>query len=84
MQFINGFHIQNPKDGKIKVKTNKKYTWAIPDSIKASSIHIGDIVLVNCKNTLAPVIVLEIFEDSEAKFNYKKIHKNLGNIFKIK
>ncbi|MCW5211279.1 hypothetical protein F1Z29_07160 [Clostridium perfringens] len=52
--------------------------------IRKKNIEQGDIVLAECKNTKAPVIVLNVLEISQKKRNiknYKILEKNKNNIF---
>lgn len=77
MIFIEGIHIHKSKNGDFKIKNNKKYIWRIPEKFEKENISKGDMVLALCKNTKAPVIVLDIFESDEEKTNHKKIIKIL-------
>lgn len=45
--------------------------------LEEKNIEQGDIVLAECKNTKAPVIVLNVLEISQEKKKYKKIIKIL-------
>ncbi|TPE14352.1 DUF5839 family protein (plasmid) [Clostridium perfringens] len=84
MKFIVAIHISKRKDGKIKLRTGERYTWAIPEKLEKENISLGDIVLVPCKNTTAPVIVLNIFESENKKLKYKhkKVIKVLDKMIK--
>ncbi|MCJ8342651.1 MAG: DUF5839 family protein [Cetobacterium sp.] len=59
------------------MRSTKPYTWEIPKKLEKENIKQGDIVLVNCKNTKAPVMVLNVFETIEEKKKYKKVIKIL-------
>ncbi|MBO3314519.1 DUF5839 family protein, partial [Clostridium perfringens] len=56
---------------------NKLYTWEVSKKLEEKNIEQGDIVLAECKNTKAPVIVLNVLEISQEKKKYKKIIKIL-------
>lgn len=83
MKFIQGMHVHKEKNGELKVK-QKKYTWIIPEELNQKDISKGDIVLACCKNTGAPVIVLNVFESDEEKIKHKKVLKILDKVNKIK
>lgn len=76
MKCIYGMHLYKSESVKFKIKSDKKYTWFIPEKLE-KEISKGDIVLALCKNTKAPVIVLDIFESEEEKSRHKKIIKIL-------
>ena len=65
------------KDNIICLRGAKPYTWEIPKKLEKENIKQGDIVLVNCKNTKAPVLVLNVLEIMEEKTKHKKIIKIL-------
>ena len=80
MKLIKGMHIYKNEKGIICIKGAKPYIWEIPEKLEKVKIRQGDIVLAKCKNTKAPVIVLNVFENDEVenkKLNYKKIIKIL-------
>lgn len=70
-------HLEKLKNGDFKIKSNKKYTWSISKKLEKENISKGDIVLALCKNTKAPVIVLDVFENDYEKIKRKKIIKIL-------
>lgn len=55
----------------------KPYTWEIAKKLEKENIKQGDIVLVDCKNTKAPVIVLNVSEIMDEKTKHKKVIKIL-------
>lgn len=55
----------------------KPYTWEIPKKLEKENIKQGDIFLVDCKNTKAPVIVLNVSEIMDEKTKHKKVIKIL-------
>ncbi|EJT6155095.1 hypothetical protein N2W29_003273 [Clostridium perfringens] len=59
------------------MRGNKLYTWEVSKKLEEKNIEQGDIVLAECKNTKAPVIVLNVLEISQEKKKYKKIIKIL-------
>ncbi|MDT7976711.1 DUF5839 family protein, partial [Clostridium perfringens] len=61
----------------ILIRGNKLYTWEVSKKLEEKNIEQGDIVLAECKNTKAPVIVLNVLEISQEKKKYKKIIKIL-------
>lgn len=75
MKAINGIHLRK-SNNQFVVKNKKSYTWIVPEKIE-SDLKAGDIVLVNCKNTKAPVLVLKIFDFGDKKIKHKKIIKIL-------
>ncbi|XZH18518.1 DUF5839 family protein (plasmid) [Clostridium perfringens] len=75
MKIIKGMHIYKNKDGGFCIRGNKLYTWELSKNLEKENIKQGDIVLANCKNTKAPVIVLNILEVMEEKTKYKKVIK---------
>ena len=77
MKIINGMHIYKNKDGGFYIRGNKLYTWEVSKKLKEENIEQGDIVLAECKNTKAPVIVFNVFEINQEKKKYKKIIKIL-------
>lgn len=82
MKFIEGVHIHKSKNGDVKIKQSGKYIWFIPEKLEKGNISRGDIVLVECKNTKAPVIVLNVFESEEEKIKHKKVLKILDRVKK--
>ncbi len=76
MKVIKAMHIYKNKDGGFYIRGNRSYTWEISKRLE-KNIEQGDIVLANCKNTKAPVIVLSVLEIMEEKNKYKKIIKIL-------
>lgn len=81
MKLIEGVHIRKSKNGDIKINHMGKFTWIIPEKLEKENISKGDIVLVDCKNTKAPVIVLNVFESDE-KIKHKKVIKILDRVKK--
>ncbi|WP_283705073.1 DUF5839 family protein [Clostridium perfringens] len=77
MKHICGMHLEKLKNGDWKIKNNKKYTWSISKKLEKENISKGDIVLALCKNTKAPVMVLDVFENDDEKIKRKKIIKIL-------
>ncbi len=77
MKIIKGMHVDKNKNGVVCIRGSKPYTWEIPKKLEKENIKQGDIVLVNCKNTKAPVIVLNVLEIMEEKTKHKKIIKIL-------
>ena len=77
MKIINGMHIYKNKDGGFYIRGNKLYTWEVSKKLKEENIEQGDIVLAECKNPKAPVIVFNVFEINQEKKKYKKIIKIL-------
>ncbi|EOU1132037.1 DUF5839 family protein [Clostridium perfringens] len=77
MKIIKGMHIYKNKDGSFYIRGNKLYTWEVSKKLEEKNIEQGDIVLAECKNTKAPVIVLNVLEISQEKKKYKKIIKIL-------
>lgn len=77
MKIIKAMHFYKNKNGVLFLRGAKPYTWEIPKKLENENIKQGDIVLVNCKNTKAPVIVLNVLEIMEEKNKYKKIIKIL-------
>ncbi|WP_349398444.1 DUF5839 family protein [Clostridium perfringens] len=59
------------------MRGNRLYTWEVSKKLEEKNIEQGDIVLAECKNTKAPVIVLNVLEISQEKKKYKKIIKIL-------
>lgn len=81
MKYIIGVHIIN-KNSEIIIRNKKKFTWVVPEKLEKENISKGDIVLVACKNTKAPVIVLDIFESDKEKVKHKKVLKILSKVNK--
>ncbi|MGU8478581.1 DUF5839 family protein [Clostridium perfringens] len=77
MKIIKGMHIYKNKDGGFYIIGNKLYTWEVSKKLEEKNIEQGDIVLAECKNTKAPVIVLNVLEIKEEKIKHKKIIKIL-------
>ncbi|EHR0219629.1 hypothetical protein KS664_003310 [Clostridium perfringens] len=77
MKIIKGMHIYKNKDGGFYIRGNKLYTWEVSKKLEEKNIEQGDIVLAECKNTKAPVIVLNVLEIMEEKIKHKKIIKIL-------
>lgn len=77
MKYIEGIHFRKNKSDELKLKINKKYIWSIPEELERKDIVKGDIVLAECKNTKAPIIVLNVFESDQENMKYKKIIKIL-------
>ncbi|GAA0068408.1 hypothetical protein UT300002_31950 [Clostridium perfringens] len=77
MKIIKAMHIYKNKDGGFYIRGNKSYTWEFSKKLYKENIKQGDIVLVECKNTKAPVIVLNILEIMDKKTKHKKILKVL-------
>ena len=84
MKFIEAMHIYKQKDGNIKLRASGRYTWVVPKKLEKENLRKGDIVLVPCKSTVAPVIVLNIFESENKKLihNHKKVIKILDKFRK--
>lgn len=72
MKIIKGMHIYKNKAGGFYIRGNKLYTWEVSKKLEEKNIEQGDIVLAECKNTKAPVIVLNVLEISQEKKKYKK------------
>lgn len=72
MKIIKAMHFYKNKNGVLCLRGAKPYTWEIPKKLEKENIKQGDIVLVDCKNTKAPVIVLNVLEIMEEKINIKK------------
>ena len=77
MKIIKGMHVDKNKKGITYIRGVKPYTWKIPEKLENENIKQGNIVLVECKNTKAPVIVLNVSEIMEEKAKYKKVIKIL-------
>lgn len=77
MKIVKAVHFYKNKDNVICLRGAKPYTWEIPKKFEKENIKQGDIILVPCKNTTAPVIVLNVLEIMEEKTKYKKIIKIL-------
>ncbi|EGT3601873.1 DUF5839 family protein [Clostridium perfringens] len=82
MKIIKGMHIYKNKDGGFYIRGNKLYAWEVSKKLEEKNIEQGDIVLAECKNTKAPVIVLNVLESMEEKTKHKKIIKILEKIKK--
>ncbi|ELU5588527.1 hypothetical protein SCB17_003046 [Clostridium perfringens] len=84
MKFIEAMHLYKSKDGGLYIRNNKKYFWIIPENLEKENIYQGDIVLALCKNTKAPVLVLNIFlsENKKLKHKHKKVTKVLDKMIK--
>lgn len=82
MKYVTGIHL-TIKNNEISIKSKKQYTWVIPEKLEKENISKGDIVLVACKNTKAPVIVLDIFESDKERIKHKKVLKILSKVKKI-
>ena len=84
MKFIEAMHLYKCKDGVLKIRQSGKYTWGVPKKLEKENISKGDIVLVTCQNTKAPVIVLNIFEsyNKKLKYRHKKVIKILDKVTK--
>lgn len=77
MKIVKGMHVYKNKNGDICISGSKPYTWEIPKKLEKENIKQGYIVLAECKNTKAPVIVLNVLENNQEKTKYKKIIKIL-------
>lgn len=77
MKIVKAVHFYKNKDNVICLRGAKPYTWEIPKKFEKENINQGDIILVPCKNTKAPVIVLNVLEIMEEKTKHKKIIKIL-------
>ncbi len=80
MKVIKAMHIYKNKDGGFYIRGNKLYTWEVSKKLEEGNIEQGDIVLAECKNTKAPVIVLNVLnvlEINQEKKKYKKVIKIL-------
>ncbi len=77
MKIIKAMHFSKNKNNVICLRGAKPYTWEIPEKLEKENIKQGDIVLAECKNTKAPVLVLNVLEIMEEKKKYKKIIKIL-------
>lgn len=77
MRFIEGIHVHKTEVGEWKIKQGKKYIWSIPEKLEKENISKGDIVLVDCLNTKAPILVFNIFESQTKKTNHKRVIKIL-------
>ena len=82
MKIVKAVHFYKNKDNVICLRGAKAYTWEIPNKLEKENINQGDIILVPCKNTKAPVIVLNVLESMEEKTKHKKIIKILEKIKK--
>lgn len=61
IKFIVAIHISKRKDGRMKIRNCERYIWGIPEKLEKENILLEDILLFPCKNTKAPVMVLNIF-----------------------
>lgn len=77
MKIIKGMHFYKNKNGVLCLRGAKPYTWEIPKKLEKENIKQGDIVLADCKNTKAPVIVLNVSEIMDEKTKHKKVIKIL-------
>ena len=77
MKIIRAIHFSKNKDNFISLKYVKPYTWEVPKNLEKETLREGDIVLAECKNTKAPVMVLDVLEIMDEKTNHKKIIKIL-------
>ena len=56
----------------IKLKVGRKYAWGILEKLEKENISLEILFYYHSKNTVAPVIVLNVFESE----NKKLIHKH--------
>ncbi|ELU5588532.1 hypothetical protein SCB17_003052 [Clostridium perfringens] len=77
MKIIKAMHFYKNKNGVLCLRGAKPYTWEIPKKLEEENIKQGDIVLVNCKKTKAPVMILNVLEIMEEKTKHKKVIKIL-------
>lgn len=82
MKFIKGMHTYKNEYGYYRIKYSKLYIWEIPKNLEKENISQGDIVLAICKNSVAPIMVLSVFESNDEKIKHKKVIKILDKMIK--
>lgn len=82
MKFIEGIHVHKVKSGIMKINQKKTYIWTIPEKLEKECIEKGDLVLVRCKNTKAPVVVLNVFDNKFDDIKHKTVIKVLEKVKK--